>query len=348
MKDIKNMLLIAGTYVATVVGAGFASGQEILSYFVVYGRQSVYGLMLVCVLFMLCALCVLMRTEKDGIDSFDEYMHRIAGRRMCVFIKMCVTLFMFVSYCSMAAGSGELFLDGFGAAPAYGMAAMMIICAVVFWFDIKGIVAVNAVLAPVLAVSLFFLGVVSFVFRDTAVFGGGILSKLCSNWVVSALVYASYNLLSAIVILAQMRRIVTKHRIALGSAVIGASVLFVIALAIWAAIGLYYGKVELGEMPFWTIVSRYGGFVKAVYSAVLYFSMMTTAISCGYGVLEWLTHTLKIKKLTAILVLTAASCPVLTLGFSGIVKNVYAVFGCLGFLLVVYVLVDGVRMLSEK
>lgn len=69
MKELKNTLLIAGTYVATVIGAGFASGQEILSYFVIYGKQSLYGLLLVCVLFTLCALCVLLRTERNGLES---------------------------------------------------------------------------------------------------------------------------------------------------------------------------------------------------------------------------------------------------------------------------------------
>ncbi|HIV03058.1 MAG TPA: hypothetical protein IAC74_05735 [Candidatus Aphodoplasma excrementigallinarum] len=348
MKELKNTFLIAGTYVATVIGAGFASGQEILSYFVIYGKQSLYGLLLVCVLFTLCALCVLLRTERNGLESFDEYLRCIAGRRMCGFIKLCVTLFMLASFCTMAAGSGELFLSGFGAAPVYGMAAMLLACAVVFFFDLKGILTVNAVLAPIMAVSLFLLGVVSFVFRDTAVFGSGILSKLCDNFIVSALIYASYNLLTAIVILAQMRQMVTKKRVALGAAVTGGAALFIIALAIWAAIGLYYGKIELGEMPFLTIVARRGDVMRILYSVVLYFSMFTTAISCGYGVLEWLRHTFRIKKLTAIVVLIAVSCPVLTLGFSSIVQNVYSIFGYLGLVLIVYVLADGVRMLSEK
>lgn len=121
-----------------------------------------------------------------------------------------------------------------------------------------------------------------------------------------------------------------------------------IALAIWAAVALYYGKIELGEMPFLTIVARRGNLLRVLYSVVLYFSMFTTAISCGYGVLEWLRGTLKIKKLTAIIVLIAVSCPVLTLGFSSIVKNVYSIFGYLGLVLIVLVLADGVRMLSEK
>ena len=348
MKAMKNILLIAGTYVATVIGAGFASGQEILSYFVVYGKQSLYGLLFVCLLFTLCAVCVLLRTDRNDLNSFDEYMRCIAGRRMCGFIKICVTLFMLASFCSMAAGSGELFRSGFGVSSIVGMGAMLLACAAVFLFDLKGILAVNAVLAPIMAVGLFALGIYSFIYRDVATFSMGILTKLCDNFVISALLYASYNLLTAIVILAQMKTLITKKRVAVGASILGGTVLFVIAIAIWGAIKLYYGKIELGEMPFLTVVSRRGDMVRILYSIVLYFSMFTTAISCGYGVLEWLRETFQLKKLTAIIILIAVSCPVLTLGFSSIVKNVYSIFGYLGLVLIVYVLADGVKMLSEK
>lgn len=348
LKELKNTFLIAGTYVATVIGAGFASGQEILSYFVIYGKKSVYGLMIVCVLFILCALCVMLRVDKNDINGFDEYMNAISGRYMCVFIRLCVTLFMFASFCSMAAGSGELIYDSFGTERAYGMAVMLVMCAVVFLFDIKGILAVNAVLAPIMAVSLFVLGIYSFVCRDTVVFGGGAAARLCDNYITSALIYASYNILTAIVILAQMKPMISKRSVCFSSAVIGGGALFVIALAIWGAIKLYYGKIPLGEMPFLTIVARRGNVLRSIYAAVLYFSMFTTAISCGYGVIERLKSVLKIKKLTAVIVLTAASCPVLTLGFSDIVKNVYSLFGYLGLVLIVYVLADGIRMMGEK
>ena len=348
LKDIKRIFLIAGTYVATVIGAGFASGQEILSYFAVYGKRSIYGLAIVCVLFILCAMCVMLRIYKDDIGGFDEYMSVVSGKRMGIFIRICVTLFMFATFCSMAAGSGELAYDIFKDGRVYGIAAMLIMCTIVFLFDLKGILAVNAVLAPIMAVSLFTLGLYTFIFRDTAVFAQGIASKLCDNYVTSALIYASYNILTAIVILAQMRPVISRRRVCIFSSVLGGGALFVIALAIWGSISLYYGMIPLGEMPFLTIVARRGNFLRMLYSAALYFSMLTTAISCGYGVIERLKSVFGIKKLTAVIILIAASCPVLTLGFSDIVKNVYSVFGYMGLALIVYVLADGVRMMGEK
>lgn len=348
MKEKKNTLLIAGTYVATVIGAGFASGQEILSYFVVYGKRSVYGLMIVCVLFILCALCVMLRTYNDGIEGFDEYMSTIASKRVCAFMKICIMLFMFSSFCSMVAGNGELFYNIFKTPRIAGSAVMLFACAVVFFFDLKGILTVNAVLAPIMAISLFVLGVYSFIFRDISVFSGGFYEHLCKNYFVSALVYASYNLLSAIVILSGLRPLITRRSVCFASSIIGGGALIVIAAAMWAAIGIYYGKIELYDMPFLTIASRRGTLVKSLYSLVLCFSMLTTAISCGYGVLGWLSSRFKIKKLTAIVVLIVASVPITFLGFSQIVKNIYSIFGYLGLVMIVCVLSDGIRLMNEK
>ncbi len=348
VREVKNTLLIALTYVATVIGAGFASGQEILSYFVVYGKKSIYSLMGVCVLFILCALCVMMRVDKNDINGFDEYICSIAPKKACNFIKICVMLFMLVSFCSMVSGSGELFYSSLKINRIFGMGAMMLLCVVVFWFDIKAILTVNAVLAPIMAVSLFFLGIYSFVFRDVATFSSTLVTSLCKNYIISGLIYASYNLLSAIVIIAGLKELITKRSVCIGASVIGGGALFIISIAIWASIKLYYGKIILGELPFLSIVSRNGKMLEIIYSLSLYFSMFTTAISCGYGVFNYLMTSLKIKKLTAIIILIAASCPILLFGFSGIVKHIYSLFGYLGIILIVYVLCDGVKMISEK
>ncbi|MBE7026615.1 MAG: hypothetical protein E7410_03520 [Ruminococcaceae bacterium] len=348
MKEVKNTFLIAGTFIATVIGAGFASGQEILSYFVVYGKKSIYGLMIVCVLFILCALCVMLRTYKDDINGFDEYMSVVSGTKSRIFIKACIMLFMFASFCSMTAGNGELFFENFKCERFVGAFVMMLVCFVIFLFDLKGILTVNAVLAPIMTISLFVLGLCTFTFRDQTVFANGVFVRLCENYVVSALIYASYNLLTVIVILSEMRPLIIKKSVCYAASTIGGSALFVIALSMWAAIKLYYGKIALSDIPFLTIVSRGGEGVKMFYSIILCFSMLTTAISCGYGVIEWLVSTLKIKKLAAIMILIAASYPVLLLGFTGIVRNVYSIFGYLGLVMIVYILADGVRMMNGK
>lgn len=47
---------IAATYIGTIVGAGFASGQEVLQYFVSYGIVGVIGIIISTFLFFSLAI----------------------------------------------------------------------------------------------------------------------------------------------------------------------------------------------------------------------------------------------------------------------------------------------------
>ena len=344
----KNILMLSGLYVSTVIGAGFASGQEILSFFVVYGKKSAWGLLLVSVIFALCGSCVMYRVYKSRLNNFGEYMRHITGKRTAATVEVCTVLFMFAGFCSMSAGSGALLQNYPGWKYIYGVLAMIALCSVVFLFDLKGILAVNSVLAPVLCIGLISLGITAFLCRDVPVFAWNESGILIKNWLLSAILYSAYNMLTTVVVLADTRTLIKKSRSAVWAGVIGGGVLGIVALIIWAAIGLYYGKIELGEIPLLTIVSRQGQLLEHLYSAVLIVAMFTTAVSFGYGFLSRLKDIFKYKGKGLVLLLAAISIPVSLLGFSGIVQNLYSLFGYLGIPLVALILWDGMRLLRER
>lgn len=348
MSEKKSVFVIAGVFIATVIGAGFASGQEILSFFVIYGAKSVYGLAIMTLMLVVCGALVMARVYTNQLTSFKDYMLCVSGPKMWVFMEICAALFMFAGYCSMSAGSGALFESKFGWNPLWGAGIMLTLCAIVFLFDLKGILAVNSFLAPIMSVGLIVLGIWVFIFRDVSVFAWDAMAGLTKNWVVSAIIYGAYNLLTSIVILCDTRSMLNRARTGVWASIVGGGVLGLISLVIWAAIKLYYGKILLGEMPLLTIVARQGKTIENIYSIILYLSMFTTAVSCGYGVLGRLRDSFGLKGIVAIVILTLLTIPVTLLGFSGIVQHLYTAFGYLGLPLVAIVLADGVRLICRK
>ena len=348
MKILKNSLLISSTFVATVIGAGFASGQELLSYFVIYGKNSIFGLFIMSALFSACSLFVMLRIDKDSLDSFDEYVNKISGKHTGIFIKACVFLFMFASFCSMAAGSSELFFSALSLDKSIGIAVMLTACFIILLFDLKGILAINSILAPIMSISLFFLGIYTFIFRNTAVFQSSTINHLCKNYLTSSVIYASYNTLTTVVILSETKNLIFKKKVCYISSFLGGGALLIISVAMWASLMLYYGKIPLYSIPFLTLSARHGSLFKLLYGIILYLSMFTTAVSCGYGTVKWLKEKLKIKRLTAIILTIALSLPVIFLGFEDIIKKIYSGFGYLGLVLIVLILTDGVHLMTKK
>ncbi|MDQ7864677.1 hypothetical protein RCO48_36995 [Peribacillus frigoritolerans] len=48
---MKNSINLAGAYIGIIIGAGFASGQEVLQFFTSFGIYSVLGIVVATVLF---------------------------------------------------------------------------------------------------------------------------------------------------------------------------------------------------------------------------------------------------------------------------------------------------------
>ena len=70
MRNIRNVLSVVCGYVAAVIGAGFASGQEIISFFVKYGKYSIIGVLLSCVIFGVCVCGFIGMYEKKYRNLF--------------------------------------------------------------------------------------------------------------------------------------------------------------------------------------------------------------------------------------------------------------------------------------
>ena len=56
---MKVAFKVSAVFIGTIIGAGLASGQEILQFFSFYGINGFYGIILCCVLYMLFSFIVI-------------------------------------------------------------------------------------------------------------------------------------------------------------------------------------------------------------------------------------------------------------------------------------------------
>ena len=64
---LRNGLKIAFVYIGLIIGAGFASGREILEYFNMQSRENPFPILLAVFLFALVSFLILNKTYKSGI-----------------------------------------------------------------------------------------------------------------------------------------------------------------------------------------------------------------------------------------------------------------------------------------
>ena len=83
---MKQGIYLAFVYIGLVIGAGFASGREIMQYFNFPSNTYHGGIVLAT--FLLIAVCyiILNRCYNYGISTFNEYLSLVAGTAAYVFI----------------------------------------------------------------------------------------------------------------------------------------------------------------------------------------------------------------------------------------------------------------------
>ena len=70
MREIISITLVI---IGALVGAGFASGQEIFSFFYLYGLYGVFGIILMCILMYILIYKTLKIIYLNKIDNYTEF-----------------------------------------------------------------------------------------------------------------------------------------------------------------------------------------------------------------------------------------------------------------------------------
>lgn len=320
-----NSVKIAMVFTGTVIGAGFASGQEIYQYFGIYGVKGLVGLAFSCLLFGLLCGMILTKVAASKAYHLETYF----GRRLR-FVPLLITLYMAVSFCAMVTAVGELFEEQLALPRVWGLLLMCICCYVVLIRGVDGVVYANAVLTPLIIVGILALGIAAAYTQSQPVFacmsGGGFL------W--SAVLYASYNALTMVVVLTGIGGLADSKRTAVRAAAAGSLILLAVAGALWYI--LYCYDVSAFQLPILAAAERVHQLWKWLYMPVLAAAMFTTAVSSGFGVLTQV----RCGSRRAALLLCAVALLSGMLRFSFIVKYVYGTFGYAGILVAGYIVYD--------
>ena len=71
MKEIFTITLVI---IGALIGAGFASGQEIYSFFYSYGIMGIIGIIVTCILISLIIYKTLWIICKNNIEDYNEFL----------------------------------------------------------------------------------------------------------------------------------------------------------------------------------------------------------------------------------------------------------------------------------
>lgn len=316
-------LATACAYIGTVIGAGFASGQELVQFFLILGHQALASLLLVTCLFSTGGFLLRALACRLGTTSYRDFLDVLLGPggRVADGVLMA---FLFGSLVIMFAGAGAVVEEhlGFPAWAGSAVAAGLTLVTVVA--RSRGILLVNTLLIPVLVIYLAFIGLYNF--HSIPVKPLPVSSPfLVPNWILNSILYVTYNMVGPIVLFTSL----PPHQGGKGGAFAAGLILGILALLLVSALGRL-GQEELtSPVPVLALVNRLPLPWPTLYALNLWVAMATTAMTSAFGLVERLARGGYLAPTWISPLIISLALLLSGLGFAPLVGYIYPFFGYL-------------------
>lgn len=329
-----SVFQIAATYIGTVIGAGFASGQEVLQFFSAYGVKGLIGILLSSVLFFWLGYTILLIGRSIKAQSYMEVIQFTNGKKLGSLINFFITIFLFGTLASMIAGAGAIFKEQFHLSPMWGTLFMAILTLLTVISGTKGVIQSISFVVPFLMVAVLFITSYTILKNPLSPEEIQITASLhgaAPNWWIASLNYASYNLIIAITVLGPMGAEATERKTIFRGALLGGFGLGIGIMGIYFSILTSIDLVTGIEIPMMMISSQISPFFHLLFAVALFIGIYTTSVSALYGFVSRMHFFIPSDyRIWLIVQTTILAFFVSLVGFSNMVKYLYPAVGYCG------------------
>lgn len=329
---LKNCIKTVVVIIGTLIGAGFASGQEIYSFFNVYNESGIIGIIISCSITGFVIYKVLKLSNKYNIKTYNELIERKNNFKILKYIiNIIINIFLLMSFYIMTAGFTAYFKQEFNVPNLLTAIIILVLCYITFMKNIDGIAKINSIIIPILISIVLVIGIKANIF-DTLVRLDYSNISFSRNWFIRSIEYASYNSILLIPILISLKDYAKDNEKKIS--IISAVIFLILSIVIYLIMHNFENLANI-EIPIVYISSMYGNVFKYIYGVVIIFAIYSTMISAGYGFLKNCTKGKKTYKFLAIMMCVSAIL-ISNFSFSNLVNLTYPVFGLLGLVQFIY------------
>lgn len=321
-----------------LLGQGLLLGVEIASFFNAFSEFGLYGIIVSAMVIAFVIYKVFLIMLKNNIETYPEFLKKTINTKKKIVINIIdniINIFLLISFLVMLTGILTFFEQELKINNILFSVFIVLICYFILIKDLDGVIKINTILIPALIFFIIFIGIKFNTQIDTNI-ELNIKNNITKNWLLSSLIYTSYNSVVLIPILVSLKKeIKNKHQIRVISCVSGI-IVGALAIIIYRLLFIAGSHINNVEMPLVFVAGKLGKIYKYIYGIVILSAIFTSAISSGYAFLENTTKTKKQYKVVCF-TLCISSIFVSKFGFSSLVNTMYPIFGYLGLLQIIYI-----------
>ncbi|WCZ34471.1 MULTISPECIES: YkvI family membrane protein [Corynebacterium] len=350
----KRSLAVAASFVGIVVGAGFASGMEALQYFVAYGTNGFYGVILASVTMLFAATAFMTFGSYFLAREHNEVFYNVTSKPAAFIMDWSAVACMFSVGFVMFAGAGSNLNQAFGWQIWIGAVAMLALMLLVGRFDVDKVSSVIGWATPLLVVFVLIGTIYSFTQIDVSWSEVGNYAQQevsradgTPYWWLGALNHTGLNALCGVSMALVMAGDEFDTKSTRLGGILGGVIYAVMLALLVASLLIQVESVNGNDMPLLAVIDNVDPVLGFIMTWVIFLMVFNTCLGMFYALAKRLTR----KKPERFYPVYAIACIVgfglSFAGFQPLVSSLYPILGYLGLFVMAVMTVTYLRHRSE-
>lgn len=350
-----NLLYFAGAFIAFLIGAGFATGQEVLQYFTSYGYLGLVGALVVFILFLYVGSEFMAAGYREQFDKGSDIYTYYGGKYIGGFYDYFSILFLYMSFLVMIGGASSTLQQQYGLPTYVGGIGMALCAGGTVLLGLGNIVKIIGKIGPIIVVFAIALGLISIIKNP-----GGIpaaeaaipsmsLMKASTNWLFAAFSYVGFCMLWLAAFLTAIGKTANSQKEAKLGGALGAAG-FSLAVVV-VSLGLMANIQEVAgtQVPSLHLAGNIHPWLAVIFSVIVVLGIYTTAVPLLWSVSSrFAADGTKRSRILTIVLTIVGTFIALDIPFNKLVNVIYVLNGYVGFLLIFLMLFKTIQRMRGK
>jgi len=350
----KRSLAVAASFVGIVVGAGFASGMEALQYFVAYGTNGFYGVILASVTMLFAATAFMTFGSYFLAREHNEVFYNVTSKPAAFIMDWSAVACMFSVGFVMFAGAGSNLQQSFGWPIWVGAVAMLALMLIVGRFDVDKVSSVIGWATPLVVVFVLIGSIYSFTQVDVnwSEVGDYAQQEVARAdgtpfWWLGALNHTGLNALCGVSMALVMAGDEFDTKSTRYGGILGGVIYAVMLALLVASLLIQVESVNGADMPLLAVIDNVDPVLGFIMTWVIFLMVFNTCLGMFYALAKRLTSKHPERFYPTYAIACVVGFGLSFAGFQPLVNSLYPILGYLGLFVMAVMTVTYLRHRDE-
>ena len=350
----QRSLAVAASFVGIVVGAGFASGMEALQYFVAYGTNGFYGVILASVTMLFAATAFMTFGSYFLAREHNEVFYNVTSKPAAFIMDWSAVACMFSVGFVMFAGAGSNLRQSFEWPIWVGAVAMLALMLIVGRFDVDKVSSVIGWATPLLVVFVLIGSIYSFTQVDVSWSEVGSYAQQEVSradgtpfWWLGALNHTGLNALCGVSMALVMAGDEFDTKSSRLGGILGGVIYAVMLALLVASLLIQVESVNGNDMPLLAVIDNVDPVLGFIMTWVIFLMVFNTCLGMFYALAKRLTRKNPERFYPTYAIACIVGFGLSFAGFQPLVNSLYPILGYLGLFVMAVMTVTYLRHRDE-